>query len=665
MHPCLNPSCASHGQPHPNCKCYVPAAEGGELTHFCSEDRAHQQGCEHFSEGGEALPSFDDLQADPPSSKPLMFDDLPSESSDLSSRSNLSDFDSLVDDSEKPGKYDSTGQTMLAGAEGVAQGIAGPLATLAETKLLGIDPADISGRAEASPVAHGVGEAVGLGAGLMTGTGVGGLTAKVALKILPKVEQASFLAKAGTAALRGALESGVFAGSDEISKAMLGQGEALPAVASHIAQAGALGLFAGGLFGGIEGAVTSKSATKALEALEAKKLGTRARSFMAGLGTAVEAAKEGDEVGAAALLRTAKQNVSDKTAFSAGAKFFDEGMSGASKSLAHGVIDPLGGAIGGKIGGIPGAIGGYKLASEYISKHLASVIQQPLNKAAQGVVYPALIKALSDGRGENLYDILNYSTKIAKGAVKINTHVGNLFKAGVAPLSEAVSESDRDKVKDYLEAGGIDNQVQSALQGQGFAEGGEVGLASPESNPVSSLYPEQSMMTAAVKGRVSGYLNSIRPDENPSKLPFDSAPNSRMQEKSYERAIDLAVEPLSVLDHVKAGTLTFDHMKHFTQMYPELHQHLSEKITERISQAQLDEEKPAYTVRQSLSLFLGTPLDSTMTPSSLQSIQSMYAGKQAEQQAQTQSQSKAKSKVADSHLTGAQASETRQRSTKY
>lgn len=51
--PCKNPSCKSHGRPHPNCRCYAGLAKGGAVEPFCSQDRQHDPGCGYYAEGGE------------------------------------------------------------------------------------------------------------------------------------------------------------------------------------------------------------------------------------------------------------------------------------------------------------------------------------------------------------------------------------------------------------------------------------------------------------------------------------------------------------------------------------------------------------------------------------------------------------------------------------
>src|SRR5712672_1057533 len=65
-------------------------------------------------------------------------------------------------------KNSSLSEQLKAGAEGAARGVAGPLAPMAE-QALGVKPEDITRRSHT--IAHGVGEAIGLVGGALTGTG--------------------------------------------------------------------------------------------------------------------------------------------------------------------------------------------------------------------------------------------------------------------------------------------------------------------------------------------------------------------------------------------------------------------------------------------------------------------------------------------------------------
>lgn len=72
--PCKNPSCKSHGQAHPNCRCYGGMAKGGKVEHFCSKDNKHHESCKYYADGGD-VPMGDDNS---PAGMPDKIDDIAS-----------------------------------------------------------------------------------------------------------------------------------------------------------------------------------------------------------------------------------------------------------------------------------------------------------------------------------------------------------------------------------------------------------------------------------------------------------------------------------------------------------------------------------------------------------------------------------------------------------
>lgn len=167
------------------------------------------------------------------------------------------DPDSFIHDQQQE-QYGGTGQQLKAGLEGVAQGIAGPLAPLAETKLFGVKPEDIRGRAEANPITHGVGEAAGLTGGLLTGTGEAAVMTKAgelaasAAGLGKLAEGASYGARVGSAAVKQAAEMAVLGSGDEASKMILQDPEASAQSAiANIGLSAALGGIGGGLVAGV------------------------------------------------------------------------------------------------------------------------------------------------------------------------------------------------------------------------------------------------------------------------------------------------------------------------------------------------------------------------------------------------------------------------------
>lgn len=180
-------------------------------------------------------------------------------------------FDSLPDDNEK---YGTLGQTAIAGLEGAAQGIAGPVATFAEHGILGVPKADILARQQANPITHGIGEAAGLTAGLMAGTGEAAVMTKAgelateALGIGNLAKEASWGAKVGSSAVQQAAEMAVLQGSDEASKLLLKDPEASSESAiANIGMAAALGGAGGAFMTGAASPLWQATAGPKVEAL--------------------------------------------------------------------------------------------------------------------------------------------------------------------------------------------------------------------------------------------------------------------------------------------------------------------------------------------------------------------------------------------------------------
>lgn len=156
-------------------------------------------------------------------------------------------------------KYGTVGQQAITALEGAAEGTVGLLAPLIETKVLGVDPADILARKETHPITHGVSQALGLGAGLLTGTGEAAIMTKAgklameAAGLGKGLQTASTTYKVGSAFVAQAAEMAVLQSGDEVSKLILKDPRAASESAiSNIGLAAALGGATGALY---EGAV--------------------------------------------------------------------------------------------------------------------------------------------------------------------------------------------------------------------------------------------------------------------------------------------------------------------------------------------------------------------------------------------------------------------------
>ncbi len=643
----------------------------------------------------------------------------------------------------------STGEELGAGAEGLAQGLVGPLAPLAERGIgkaagaLGFEnvaqelsPEAILARQQANPWIHGAGEAAGLVGGLFIGTGEGALAAKAGAgvaKLAFGAQELGTAGKIGASILSNAMTSAILQGSDEVSKAIINDPSA--SAANALSNMGATALL-----GGAIGGVTSTAGAL----LKATNVGNKITSMLGGvthgneINDAIKAGKITEEQ-AAEIYRNPFVNASEVTKAPAGfttstplqtgvpsgadalkmpegvpdldesswktglnlynskIKKYDTvlasavaggatgGTFGAYTGWEHGngTLDSLGGAI---TGGIKGAIGGAALGVG------AGLNAKAFNKAINFPVIQRYLQTFAPYTEPALEGSFQHVRFVQRGAQQLDKGIESLFTGAPQQLYNDSPLAERGKLKEIIDDGGINQNIQQTQYEmnqdpapRNYAEGGYVDplsqkefsdwstgqtdmqktqeqtksqLSAPpapdvfqQSQGVAEHFPEQNIIMNAARGRVSNYLSSLKPQKNQPKLAFDAPPDDREAEKSYNKALDIANRPLSVIDHINNGTLEPEHVKHFNALYPEVADHLNKKLTERITQAQVDGEKPSYKVRQGLSLLMGTSLSGEMVPQNIQAAQAVFA-----QQAQAQQQSapaKGKNKKNTSTLTKA------------
>lgn len=637
--PCRNPNCKSFGEPHPNCKCAVEMAEGGEVApDFIPDDAPTPVKTEE---------SPDFIPDEAPSEAPDFIPDDQGNDDNLNlSPAELQDKILKKYHPEGLTGYESPVQQAATVAEGLAQGVAGPLAPLAETKLLGIPKEDIAGRQNANPWEHGLAETAGVAGSLATGIGEAGMISNLA----KGTAEYARLGKVGSAVLDGMVTNGLIQGGDEASKAILGTGNPEDAV-NPVVAIGAASLF-GGLLGGA-GAKAPGAAAAKLQSLSDLKAASYVENFLAGVGHASQ----------------------DGSAIENGAKGFKTGYNfykNVPDRLARISGGKIGKAVGAYFGDAGGALQGETLGLIFGNDILKPIIAPVTNRIGKYTV-PATVRWLSQGASGSLFKMIDYADKVQKGTSLINNSIDALFKAGSQQAVNAYSGNHVEKLKNFIDGGGMDQSIKDEMLGTGespagFAEGGDVSHRTNDKtvhqdDHLAQNLPEQNMMLQTVKGRVSNYLSSKRPQKDMPKLAFDDHHDDREQKKSYDKALKIAVHPLGVLGHIQDGTIEPEHIMHLNSMYPELTGHLQKKLTERIVKSQMDEEKPSYKIRQGLSMLMGAPLSGEMTPTNIQAAQSVFSA--AKQQASSQAPQKNKtgtsslSKSDKAYLTDDQAREER------
>src|SRR5437899_589863 len=138
-------------------------------------------------------------------------------------------------------------------------------------------------------------------------------------------------------------------------------------------------------------------------------------------------------------------------------------------------------------------------------------------------------------------------------------------------------------------------------------------LALETGGSLNHYLPEHSTQLAALTGTAANYLDSIKPKQAPSGPLDDALPTNKDQEAAYHRQLDIAQQPLIILGHIKEGNLSAQDKQTLTTLYPKLYSKMAKEINESIITAKTDKKAMPYKQRLSLSLFLGQPLDATLT----------------------------------------------------
>ncbi len=257
----------------------------------------------------------------------------------------------------------------------------------------------------------------------------------------------------------------------------------------------------------------------------------------------------------------------------------------------------------------------------------AIIGQQALTPFFKSVL-PSIAKALVGGAtsASGFRSMVDYATEVARGNILLTKAATNIFKPDAEVLSPGFIPGDKEREKLNKSLIKIQDNPESMLN---------------KINPIQGYMPNHANALDQTTGNAVTYLNSLRADTS-RPGPLDSKPViSKPQQQKFNAALDIAEQPALVLKKAKEGTLTQQDLQHLNNLYP----HLLPSIRSKVMQAMTDHITKGgdvpYKTRIGLSLLMGQPLDSTMSPASIIAAQ-IGAPQQAQQQAPQAPQKKSK-----------------------
>lgn len=285
-----------------------------------------------------------------------------------------------------------------------------------------------------------------------------------------------------------------------------------------------------------------------------------------------------------------------------------------------------------------------------IGGYILGEAAQHLGKSAPEAVKLGMLKYMGSAqpvKAEGFKAMVDLMHNTVKGESMLAKGAQAVFKAGAQVGAERPDQVDRDK---------LDKQVTKLEENPGqmtqMADGSHLGHYMPD---------HQAALTQA-QVRATQYLQSIKPRPqqlSPLDKPIDPTPQ---QTARYNRALDIAASPGIVMQHVKDGTLQMSDIQDLHSMFPALAKNMAGKLSTEATHAQEQGQLVPYKTKIALSMFLGQPMDSTMTPSSIMAAQPQSAQPPAPSPQGSKMKGGAKTatsmnKNAESYRTGPQAGE--------
>lgn len=297
--------------------------------------------------------------------------------------------------------------------------------------------------------------------------------------------------------------------------------------------------------------------------------------------------------------------------------FLDDAAAASTKGVNDLAAGALAGAVGGPLG-VAAAVG-YKLLKDPVLAGKTLLALERVMMSTEGRVAEAiqsLVKQGSRAGKLTLQAAFRASVPASVGAMR-----ALLGDAQGEETARRKKKGETKRLADFRALGELLEQV-AMDPNRAFERYDKAfsGLGETAPNIKASLVQKQL--------EAGAFLYSKLP-KNPSKgQTLNPAINdwqpSDQEMAVFERYVKAAHDPLSVLEDLKAGTVTRQGVDTVKALYPQLYSMIQTGLVSDLSRMQV---KLPYSQRLNLSVLFGLPVDDTMTPAFISQMQVFYAGK--------------------------------------
>lgn len=264
-----------------------------------------------------------------------------------------------------------------------------------------------------------------------------------------------------------------------------------------------------------------------------------------------------------------------------------------AEKLAHGMVSPIS-LVAGLMG--HSGIG--------IATHVAGLgMTEGRDALRYGMLkFLASNKQIDSSGFKAMAEFLHNSIKGQSALVK---GTGNVFKSGTQVLAsnQLPTQQQRDRLDKTLD------KLQENPER----------LQAMTNSSIGHYLPDHQTSLSQNVTQQTQYLQQLKPKPFRSSPLDREIPPSQAQQARYNRALDIAEKPTVVLQHIKDGTLQTTDLVDLKSMYPGVYNQMAQQLSNNM--LSLNKEHLPYKTRIGLSLFLGQPVDSTMSPQAISAVQ--------------------------------------------
>lgn len=260
-------------------------------------------------------------------------------------------------------------------------------------------------------------------------------------------------------------------------------------------------------------------------------------------------------------------------------------------------------ALDAKFGSSDGAWGlmGSLLTGGSLWGAVAGVVAKQLGREVPDAIKFSVLKILGSGQGPvdavAFKSMVNMVDQAYKAANLTKRVVNNVLKPTGSMLIKPSSPR---------QLAQLDDQIKAAQQSPDTAM---ESIAS-----ISSYLPDHAIAAGTMTANAVNYLSKLRPPSSAvNPLDKDYGPDPVAQAR-YDRALQIAEQPLLALESVKDGSLVPQDVITIATLYPSLYKSLQNNLIEQIANRKDKDEPIPYKSIVSMGMFLQMPLESSTLP---------------------------------------------------